>query len=68
MLFRSLPERVSIGAGETRTVTFELGPDQLRYWSAATRDWVQDSTELDVWVGGSSAVAASESETVLRVR
>ena len=61
-------ERVSIGAGETRTVTFELGPDQLRYWSAATRDWVQDSTELDVWVGGSSAVAASESETVLRVR
>lgn len=61
-------ERVSIGAGETRTVTFELGPDQLRYWSAATRDWVQDATELDVWVGGSSAVAASESETVLRVR
>lgn len=61
-------ERVSIGAGETRTVTFELGPDQLRYWSAATRDWVQDATELDVWIGGSSAVAAAESETVLRVR
>jgi len=61
-------ERVSIGAGETRTVTFELGPDQLRYWSAATRDWVQDATELDVWIGGSLAVAAAESETVLRVR
>mgnify|MGYP000884874068 FL=1 len=61
-------ERVSIGAGETRTVTFELGPDQLRYWSAATRDWVQDATELDVWIGGSSAVAEVASETVLRVR
>ena len=61
-------ERVRIAAGETRTVTFELGPDQLRYWSAATGDWVQDATELDVWVGGSSAVAASESGTVLRVR
>ncbi|MCB0913566.1 MAG: glycoside hydrolase family 3 C-terminal domain-containing protein, partial [Propionibacteriaceae bacterium] len=61
-------ERVGIDAGETRTVTFELGPDQLRYWSAATRDWVQDATDLDVWAGGSSAVAASESGTVLRVR
>ncbi len=50
-------QRVSLAAGETRTVTFELGPDQLRYWSAAGRDWVQDATEIDVWVGGSSAVA-----------
>lgn len=49
-------ERVSLAPGETRTVTFPLGPDQLRYWSAATREWVQDQTELDVWVGGSSAV------------
>lgn len=49
-------QRLTLVAGETRTVTFELGPDQLRYWSAATRDWVQDATEIDVWVGGSSAV------------
>jgi beta-glucosidase len=39
------------------TVEFELGAKQLRYWSAASRRWVQDVTELDVWVGGSSAVA-----------
>ncbi len=37
-----------------RTVTFDLGPDELRYWSAATRDWVQDATTFDVWVGGDS--------------
>lgn len=60
-------ERVAIGAGETKTVSFDLGPDQLRYWSAATRDWVQDATELEVWVGGSSAVAQEGSGTVLRV-
>jgi beta-glucosidase len=59
--------RVTVGAGETRTVSFDLGPDQLRYWSAVTRDWVQDATELDVWVGGSSAVAQEGSGTVLRV-
>jgi len=46
--------RVAVAAGGTRTVTFPLGPDQLRYWSAVTRDWVQDATTLDVWVGGSS--------------
>ncbi len=48
--FRRLP----IAAGATETVTFEVGPDQLRYWSAATRDWVQDATEIEIYVGGDS--------------
>lgn len=47
-------ERVHIEAGATRTVEFDLGPDQLRYWSSVTRDWVQDATTIEVWVGGSS--------------
>lgn len=47
--------RVHVPAGQSVTVTFELGPDQLRYWSAVTHDWVQDATTLDVYVGGSSA-------------
>ena len=47
--------RLALEAGETTTVTFELGPDQLRYWSAATKGYVQDATTLDVWVGGSSS-------------
>ena len=47
-------ERVALAAGETRTVTFGLGPRELRHWSAATRDWVQDATTFDVWVGGDS--------------
>jgi beta-glucosidase len=48
-------ERISLDAGETRTVRFTLGPAELRYWNAAVRDWVQDATRFDVWVGGSSA-------------
>jgi beta-glucosidase len=59
--------RVTLGAGETTTVSFDLGPDQLRYWSAATRDWVQDATEIDVWVGGSSAVTHAKASTQLAV-
>ena len=47
-------ERVHIAAGESRTVRFTLGPDQLRYWNAATHDWVNDPATFDVWAGGDS--------------
>ena len=60
--------RVTLGAGETTTVSFDLGPDQLRYWSAVTRDWVQDATDIDVWVGGTSAVTEPDAATRLVVR
>lgn len=52
-------ERVTLAPGETRTVRFPLGPDQLTYWSAARRDWVQDETSIDVWVGGASTAQLS---------
>ena len=61
-------ERVTLAGGETRTVTFELGPDQLRYWSAVSRAWVQDATEIDVWVGGSSSAADPGRSVLLSVR
>ena len=57
-------ERVAIAAGASTTVSFDLGPDQLRYWSAVTRDWVQDETEIEVYVGGDST---AELGTVLTV-
>jgi beta-glucosidase len=46
--------RITLQPNERRTVTFTLTPDHLRYWSAAPRDWVQDATRFDVFVGGSS--------------
>ncbi|HEY8588771.1 MAG TPA: glycoside hydrolase family 3 C-terminal domain-containing protein, partial [Naasia sp.] len=48
-------DRVTVAAGETRTVTFTLGSDQLRYWSAVPHGFIQDATVLDVFVGGSSS-------------
>ncbi|HEY3338743.1 MAG TPA: glycoside hydrolase family 3 N-terminal domain-containing protein [Propionicimonas sp.] len=60
-------ERVTLAGGETRRVTFDLGPDQLRYWSAASRGWVQDATEIDVWVGGSSSATNPDTSVVLTV-
>ncbi|HEY0237135.1 MAG TPA: glycoside hydrolase family 3 N-terminal domain-containing protein [Friedmanniella sp.] len=47
-------ERVAVGAGQTRTVTFEVGPEHRRYWNAVERAWVLDPSTFDVWVGGSS--------------
>ena len=47
-------ERVALAAGESRTVTFPLGAEHLRYWNAASRDWVVDPSTYDVWVGGDS--------------
>jgi beta-glucosidase len=47
-------QRVGLEPGETRTLTFTLRPDDLRYWSAATGGWVQDESPFHVWVGGDS--------------
>ncbi|BDZ64683.1 glycoside hydrolase family 3 N-terminal domain-containing protein [Agromyces mangrovi Wang et al. 2018] len=56
--------RIRLAAGETRTVGFDLGPDELRYWSASDRDWVQDATTVDVWVGGDSTADLATAFTV----
>ncbi|MEV7631871.1 glycoside hydrolase family 3 N-terminal domain-containing protein [Microbacterium sp. NPDC089318] len=61
-------ERIRIPAGESRTVRFPLGPDQLSYWSAATRSVVQDRTTLDIWVGGSSTATAHAELAVIDPR
>jgi beta-glucosidase len=48
-------QRVTLKAGESRAVTIPLHADDLRYWSAATREWEEGSGTFDVWVGDSSA-------------
>ncbi len=47
-------QRVTLKPGETRTLQFHLGPDELRYWNAASHDWVIDASTFDVAVGGDS--------------
>jgi beta-glucosidase len=50
-------ERVALAPGETKTIRFKLGPDELRYWNAAVRDWIQEAENFDVWVGGDSSAS-----------
>jgi len=47
-------QRVTLAPGETRTVEFMIKPEELTYWASATRDFVQDETTFDVYVGDDS--------------
>jgi beta-glucosidase len=47
-------ERVNLQPGKTKKVTFQLGPDELGYWSTSAGKWLQDAAAFDVWVGSDS--------------
>ena len=59
-------ERVSLAPGETKTVSFKLGPDELRYWSTAQKRAVQAAARFDVWVGGDSTATTHAELEVTR--
>lgn len=54
-------QRLSLARGESQTLRFVLGPDQLRYWNADRRDWVIDDTTIDVYVGGDCTATTTTS-------
>ena len=47
-------ERVTLQPGETRTVSFPLGPAELGYWSTNAGKWVQEAEAFDIWAGADS--------------
>jgi beta-glucosidase len=57
-------QRIAMAAGESRTLSFPLGAAELRYWNAAARDWVIDTTTIDVFVGGDSTAAQTVAFTI----
>lgn len=56
--------RIGLDAGESRRLDFPLGPAELRYWNAAARDWVIDTSTIDVFVGGDSTAPATVSVAI----
>ncbi|MGE0284569.1 MAG: glycoside hydrolase family 3 N-terminal domain-containing protein, partial [Rhizobiaceae bacterium] len=50
-------QRVTLKPGESRTLSFRIGPDELRYWNAASRSWVIDTAKVEIAVGGDSTAA-----------
>lgn len=57
-------ERVVLAAGASTTVRFVLGPEARRYWSTASRDFVLEASDFDVWVGGDSTAELHAEFTV----
>lgn len=47
-------QKVSLAAGETKTVTFNVGPEELKFWSPEAKRWVVEAAPFDVWVGSDS--------------
>jgi beta-glucosidase len=43
--------RVTLQPGETRTLRFWLGREELQFWSPQTKRWVVEPSVFDVWVG-----------------
>jgi beta-glucosidase len=58
-------ERISLQPGETKTVTFHIGPDELGYWSTNVGKWVQEPADFDIWVGAHSAARLHADLTVV---
>jgi beta-glucosidase len=59
-------ERLMLKPGETKTVTFGLGPAELGYWSTNAGKWVQDMEAFDVWVGADSLATLHADLAVVR--
>ncbi len=47
-------QRVTLAAGFKQTLHFKLGPEELQFWSPASRQWVVEPQQFDVWVGEDS--------------
>lgn len=59
-------ERVTLAPNQTRSLSFEIPPESLKYWSAADRTWVQDVSAFDLWVGSDSIADTHAEFEVIR--
>ena len=49
--------RIALRPGETQTLEFSLGKDELSFWSPQTRAWGVEPGTFDVWAGEDSTAS-----------
>ena len=49
--------RIALKPGETQTLTFPLGKDELQFWSPQTKAWGVEPGTFDVWAGEDSTAS-----------
>jgi beta-glucosidase len=57
-------KRVTLQPGETQTLKFALGKDELKFWSPQTKAWGVEPGTFDVWVGDDSTATLHAELTV----
>ena len=50
--------------GETQTLKFPLGKDELEFWSPETKAWGVEASGFDVWAGDDSTASLHTEFTV----
>ncbi len=58
-------ERITLQPGEKKTATFQLGPEELSYWSTSAGKRIQDAAVFDLWVGADSQATLHEEFEVI---
>ena len=56
--------RISLAPGETKTLHFRLGKEELQFWSPQTKKWAVESSVFDVWIGEDSRAALHAELTI----
>jgi beta-glucosidase len=49
--------RITLQPGETRTLNFPLGKDELKFWSPQTKAWGVEPGTFDIWAGEDSTAS-----------
>jgi beta-glucosidase len=57
-------ERIALQPGETKTLTFPLGNDELKSWNPQTKQWVAEASDFDIWAGEDSTASLHADLTV----
>lgn len=47
-------DRITLGAGETKTVTIGIPVSELRYWNEQTNSWTLEDGDIEILLGGAS--------------
>jgi beta-glucosidase len=59
-------KRVTLQPGETKTLTFPLGKNELEFWSPQTKAWGVEPSTFDVWAGEDSTAALHAELTITK--
>jgi beta-glucosidase len=47
-------ERITVPAHGKKTVQMSIGKEQLSYWNTAKRNWIEEPSTFDIWIGNNS--------------